>query len=100
MFHRTSPELTKRSSLRAKRSNPSWGKGSVDCFVASLLAMTGLKRRSRDDPDLLGRIELLHAKRDNFGTFIYATDYDDLLPPLEFHPHHLHLTPPPALAQQ
>src|SRR5262249_5055861 len=27
-------------SLRAKRSNPSSNKGSVDCFVASLLAMT------------------------------------------------------------
>src|SRR5258708_32362282 len=27
-------------SLRAKRSNPWGGKGSMDCFVASLLAMT------------------------------------------------------------
>ena len=29
-------------SLRAKRSNPSGGKASVDCFVATLLAMTWL----------------------------------------------------------
>jgi hypothetical protein len=32
--------LRNKPSLRAKRSNPSRGKTSVDCFVASLLAMT------------------------------------------------------------
>jgi hypothetical protein len=30
-----------QSSLRAKRSNPSGSEESMDCFVASLLAMTG-----------------------------------------------------------
>src|SRR6266404_53861 len=73
------PLQRKRSSLRAKRSNPSCGKGSVDCLVASLLAMTGLKRQRRDDPDLLGRIELLHAKRDDFGAFLDAAGYDDVI---------------------
>src|SRR3982751_7142355 len=35
-------------SLRAKRSNPESRRGdSLDCFVASLLAMTRLLRRSR-----------------------------------------------------
>jgi hypothetical protein len=32
-------------SLRAKRSNPSRRKESMDCFVASLLAMTWKERQ-------------------------------------------------------
>ena len=37
-------------SLRAKRSNPSGGKASVDCFVATLLAMTWLVFRTNPRP--------------------------------------------------
>jgi hypothetical protein len=35
------------TSLRAQRSNPSVGNESVDCFVATLLAMTVLKSQIR-----------------------------------------------------
>src|SRR5260221_13164218 len=54
-------------------------KGRVDCFVASLLAMTGLKRQRRHDPDLLGRIKLLHAKHDNLRALIDAARYHDVI---------------------
>ncbi len=41
---------TAKPSLRAKRSNPSRGKESMDCFVASLLAMTSLQFQIRLRP--------------------------------------------------
>jgi hypothetical protein len=39
-----SPDLDPYPSLRAKRSNLSCGEESVDCFVATLLAMTTHER--------------------------------------------------------
>ena len=33
--------------LRTKRSNPGWRRGSLDCFVASLLAMTASSLRAK-----------------------------------------------------
>src|SRR6476620_6696601 len=55
------------SSLRAKRSNPVCLRGnSLDCFVASLLAMTGRERRSLRRNDLLALLaEAFDAERDD-----------------------------------
>jgi hypothetical protein len=51
-----------KPSLRAKRSNPSRGKGSMDCVVASLLAMT--VTQSRCDPiQMRVRIPATHCAR-------------------------------------
>src|ERR1700716_2687401 len=49
------------------------------------IAPSSLERQRRDDPDLLGRIELLHAERDNFRTIIDAARYDDVIALVGFH---------------
>jgi hypothetical protein len=57
--------------LRAKRSNPSFDKEGVDCFVASLLAMTAPVGRTRKKPAVIrdGRLLSMREKfRDRYAT--------------------------------
>src|SRR6266480_1337685 len=48
--------------------------GPMDCFIAYAPRndSRNLERQRRDHPDLLGRIDLLHAERDHLGAITDA----------------------------